>query len=207
MMDLSAEQTVTVLVVYSAALVPLAGLALIFSLGKLPRWIAAVYMLSFLACAAGWEVWLTFGLCGGEEVDVRRPEALSRAIPQSVNWLLNSLADASGICLVGLLLVWLAYRRKPTAFREWRWGAVGILLAWFVSQNVFVELLIYHTQLGAGHVLSWAPLIPTGPWWNPTLLEVDGRTVQFQTQIPWVLMTFIFYGIVIACYRRLGEPT
>ena len=53
MMDLSGEQTVTVLVVYSAALVPLAGLALIFALGKLPRWIAAVYMLSFLACAAG----------------------------------------------------------------------------------------------------------------------------------------------------------
>jgi hypothetical protein len=50
-----------------------------------------------------------------------------------------------------------------------------------------------------------APLAPTGPWWNPTLFSVAGRSVRFQTQIPWLLMTPLFYLIVLACYRNLGE--
>ena len=75
-----------------------------------------------------------------------------------------------------------------------------------LAQNVWVELFLYHGQLAAEHRMSWAPLAPTGPWWNPTLIEVAGRPVRLQTQLPWILMTPIFYALSIWCYRRFeGE--
>ena len=194
----------TVAIVYSTSILPLLILAVLYAAGKLPRWVAATYLFSFLICAAGWEIWFTFGLWGGAPVGERRPPAMNLAIPQYANWALNSLADAAAICLVGLLLVWLIYGRRPTPFREWRWGAFMVLILWFVLQNLLVELFIYQAQLALGYKLSWAPFAPTGPWWNPTLFSVYGRTVQLQTQIPWVLMAPIFYFIVLACYRRLS---
>ena len=94
-------------------------------------------------------------------MDARRPEALNRAIPQGVNCLVNSLADAGSIGLVGLLWVWLAYGRRPTPFEQWRWGAFGILLGWFVAQNLFVCLLGTVTLLAAGmHLIQPAFLRP-----------------------------------------------
>lgn len=207
MNELTGQQAVRVVVVYTTALVPLLLLGSRYAAGRLPRWIAAVYVSSFLVCALGWEIWFTFGLWDGAPVDARRPEALNRAIPQAVNWLLNSLADAGSICLVGLLGVWHATGRRAIAFERWHWGAAGILLVWFVAQNLFVELVIYHEQLALDHQLSWAPLAPTGPWWNPTLFSISGRTVRFQTQIPWLLMTPLFYLIVLTCYRRLAGRT
>jgi hypothetical protein len=203
--DLTAQEAVRVTVVYTSALAPLLLVGVGHWTGRLPRWIAAVYLASLVVCAVGWEIWFTFGIWDGAPVDARRPEALNQAIPQALNWLLNSLADAGSIGLLGLLGVWLAYGRRPTAFERWRWGAFAILLTWFVVQNLFVELFIYHEQLALGHQLSWAPLAPTGPWWNPTLFSVAGRSVRFQTQIPWLLMTPLFYLIVLACYRNLGE--
>jgi hypothetical protein len=204
MSELSGQQTVTVGVVYITSILPLLILAVLYAAGKLPRWVAAVYLFSFLVCAVGWEIWFTFGLWGGAPVAERRPPVMNLAIPQYANWALNSLADAAAICLVGLLLVWLIYGRRPTPFREWRWGAFMVLILWFVLQNLLVELFIYQAQLALGYKLSWAPLAPTGPWWNPTLCSVYGRTVQLQTQIPWVLMAPIFYFIVLKCYRRLS---
>ena len=198
----------TVAIVYSTSILPLLILAVLYALGKLPRWVAAVYLFSFLVCAVGWEIWFTFGLWGGAPVNGRRPQAMNLAIPQYANWALNSLADAAVICLVGLFLVWLIYGRGPTPFRGWRWGAFMVLLLWFVLQNLCVELFIYQAQLALGYKLSWAPLAPTGPWWNPTLFSAYGRTVQLQTQIPWILMAPIFYFIVLTCYRLLsGDAT
>lgn len=204
MNELSGQQIVTLVIIYASSLIPLLILTILYAAGKLPRWVAAAYLLSFVVCAIGWEIWFTFGLWGGAPVSERRPPVMNLAIPQSVNWALNSLADAAAVCLVGLMLVWLVYGRRSTPFRRWRWGALFVLLLWFVWQNLWVELFVYQAQLALGHKLSWAPLAPTGPWWNPTLFSVFGRTVQLQTQVPWVLMAPIFYCIVLACYRRLS---
>lgn len=204
MNGLSGQQMVTLGIVYATSILPLLLVSILYTVGKLPRWVAAVYLFSFLVCALGWEIWFTFGLWGGAPVSERRPPVMNLAIPQYANWALNSLADAAAVCLFGLLLVWLVFGRRPTPFREWRWGAFIVLLSWFVLQNLLVELFIYQAQLALGYKLSWAPLAPTGSWWNPTLFSVYGRTVQLQTQIPWVLMAPIFYLIVLACYRRLS---
>jgi hypothetical protein len=203
----SLEHLPTVAIVYASALLPMLVLGVLHRRNMLAPWVLAAYVAALVFSAAGWEVWFTYGLVEGDPVDARRPAALAAAIPQHVNWLLNSLADAGTVCLGGLLLVWCAYRFHLTPFLDWKWPAFTLLFVWFVGQNVLVELTIYHEQLALGTHLSWAPLIPTGPWYNPTLYTVGDRTIRLQTQLPWVLMTPLFYATTIACCRRWNEPT
>lgn len=202
-MELTEQQAFVVRNLYLTALFPLAVVMALYLLGRLPRWVLIVYASSFLICAVGWEVWYTYGLVGGLPVEARRAPAMSAAIPQHLNWVLTSLFDAA-VCVIGLLLIWLIYGRKDTAFRQWRWPAVMVLFAWFVGQNVYVEYMI-HDQVRPGLPLSWAPLIPTGPWLNTVLFEIDGRAITFQTQLPWVLMVPVFSWLVFWCYERYGR--
>jgi len=192
--------------VYLASVLPALVILGLYLAGKLPRWLFVLFIVSFVVCALGWEIWLTYGLVDGLDVDSRRPAALSAAIPMHINWILNSLGDAAAIGLTGVLLVWLCYGKSDRAFTHWHWGAFLVLLIWFVGQNLLVELFIYQQQLAEGLRLSWAPLIPTGPWYNPVILELDGRTVQLQTQLPWLLMTPIYYLLLIRIYRRFKLP-
>ena len=203
-MELTDAQLARTIVVYTSALLPLVIVIVLQVLGRLPGWVLKLYAVTFVLCALGWEIWLTYGLVDGLDVDARRPEALNAAIPLHINWILNSLADAGSIGLLGVVFVKWAYRGDDAPFREWRWGAFAILFAWFVGQNLWVELYIYQQQLAEGLRLSWAPLIPTGPWFNPVLFEIGGKTVQLQTQLPWLLMTPIFYAILIRIYSRDG---
>jgi hypothetical protein len=190
------------LIIASTSVLPLLIVAVLYLVRKLPRWVAAVYVMSFVVCAVGWEIWFTFGLWGGLPVNERRSPMMNIALPQAVNWINNSLVDAGPVCLLGLLFVWLIYRCRPTSFRKWHWGAFVVLLVWFVIQNICVDLFVLQGQLGFR--LSWAPLTPAGPWFNPVLFTYNGHNVQLQTQVPWVLMTPIFYFIVLKCYRWLS---
>ena len=199
-MELTEQQAFVVRNLYGSALVPLAAMLVLYFLGRVPRWAMAVYAYSFLICAAGWEVWYTYGLVGGLPVDARRAAALSEVIPQHLNWVLTSLFDAA-ICTIGLFLIWLIYGFKETAFKRWKWPAVAVLFVVFVGQNIFVEYVI-HDQVRPGLPLSWAPLIPTGPWFNFVLFEIHGRAITFQTQLPWVLMVPVFSGLVFWCHGR-----
>lgn len=179
-------------IVYSASLLPLLILLVLIFLNKIPKWIWVTYLATFLICLFGWEIWFTYGLVDGEAVNIRRPAELNALIPQNVNWLLNSLGDAA-IGLNGLLYVWLLAGCKSTILDKWSWKEFGILAAFFLAQNLVVELYIYQTQLAAGYQLSWAPLAPTGPWWNPVLFHIGGKSVHLHTQMPWLIMTPLFY--------------
>jgi len=201
-MELSEQQAFVVRNLYGTALVPLVAVVVLYLLGRLPRWVLAVYAYSFLICAVGWELWYTYGLVGGLPVDARRAPELSAAIPQHLNWVLTSLFDAA-VCLLGLFLIWAVHGFRDTAFRRWSWRALLALTLLFVGQNVYVEYVI-HDQVRPGLPLSWAPLIPTGPWWNTVLFELDGRAITFQTQLPWVLMVPVFSWLVFRCYARYG---
>ena len=203
MMELSEAQSATVLTVYTSALLPLFIVMFLRFAGRLPEWFFQLYLATFVLCAVGWEIWLTYGIVDGLDVASRRPAVMNEAIPVHVNWLLNSLADAGAIGLVGALLAkWLCGGWEG-AFRRWRWSVFGVLLVWFVGQNLWVELTIYQAQLAHDYRLSWAPLIPTGPWFNP-VVELGGKTVQLQTQLPWLLATPLFYALAIRLYNR-GE--
>jgi hypothetical protein len=201
-MELTEQQAFVVRNLYLSALVPLATVILLYLVGRLPRWVLAVYAYAFAICAVGWEIWYTYGLVGGLPVDERRAPAMSEAIPIHLNWVLTSLFDAA-ICAIGLFLIWLLYGFKDTAFKRWKWPALAVLFVLFVGQNIYVEYMI-HDQVKPGLPLSWAPLIPTGPWFNFVLFEIQGRAITFQTQLPWVLMVPVFSLLVFWCYRRYG---
>jgi hypothetical protein len=147
----------------------------------------------------GWETWFTFGWVDGADVNARRGQALNAALPQSINWLMNSLADGA-IALVGLLLAWLTYGKNEQILQKWHWGAFGVMFAWFMAQNIFVETMIYHEQLSMGFKLSWAPMAPTGSYYNPVLFTIGDRTVSLQGQIPWLLMSPLFYWLALKLY-------
>lgn len=179
-------------IVYSSAFLPLLLLLGLSYFNKMPKWIWIIYGLTFLICAFGWEIWFTYGLVDGQSVNIRRPAALNALIPQNINWLMNSLADA-GIGVNGLLYVWLFTKNKSTILDKFRWKELLILATFFLLQNLIVELYIYQAQLAAGYQLSWTPLTPTGPWWNPILFDIGGKSVHLQTQLPWLIMTPLFY--------------
>ena len=105
--DMSPEHLRVILVVYSSALLPLLILPLLQRQFAVPAWVTQAYLGSFLLCALGWEIWFTYGLVAGEAVDLRRADVLNQYLPIHINWLLNSLADAGSITLVGLWLMWL----------------------------------------------------------------------------------------------------
>jgi hypothetical protein len=199
-MTLTGDELALGIKVYAAASAPVIVLSILYLKGKLSRWIGNVSALTFVIYAFGWELWFTYGWVAGQSVSERRSDALNAAIPQNINWLVNSTADV-GIGLFGLMLVWLFFGKTTRAFRQWNWTALAILFAWFMAQNTYVEMVLYAKQLTSG-TLSWAPLAPTGPWFNPILFEIGDVHASLQGQIPWIIMTPLFYWITIRVYNR-----
>lgn len=199
--DLNSFELWLVIRLYIAASIPLI-LAIYYILkNKVSYRNSKVLIWSFIIVAIGWEIWLTYGLAGGLPVDARRSIALSCAIPQNLNWLLNSLADVL-IVWIGLFLVKIFYKKIKSPFISWKWGAFLILFVWFVAQNIYVEAFFYHLQLGSIGDLSWAPLQPLGSWYNPTLFQIGGNPITFQSQSSWVIMTPIVYYLLIYFNRK-----
>ena len=96
-----------------------------------------------------------------------------------------------------MFLVKKIFNKTINPFIKWNWSVFLVLLVWFVAQNSYVEVFIYHLQLGISGDLSWGPLMPFGSYFNPTLFEISGRPVTFQSQLTWVLMTPIIYFLTL----------
>ena len=197
---MSLEELRVITIVYVSALAPL--IIYFYKKDSIPLWVPSMYLGSFLICSLGWELWFTYGWIDGDPVNVRRSEVLNTWIPMHLNWLLNSLADAGTISMGGLWLMWKFSKQNIQVFEQWNWGAFSILLIWCITQHLFVELFLYHDQLSEGKSLSWAPLAPTGQFFNPLLFEFNGRSVMFQTQLPWLIMAPILYKLTILFARR-----
>ena len=197
---MSLEELRVITIVYVSALAPL--IIYFYKKDSIPLWVPSIYLGSFLICSLSWELWFTYGWIDGDPVNVRRSEVLNTWIPLHLNWLLNSLADAGTISMGGLWLMWKYSKQNIQVFQQWNWGAFSILLIWCITQNLFVELFLYHDQLSEGKSLSWAPLAPTGQFFNPLLFEFNGRSVMFQTQLPWLIMAPILYKLTILLARR-----
>ena len=194
------EELRVITIVYVSALAPL--IIYFYKKDNIPLWVPSIYLGSFLVCAFGWELWFTYGWVDGDPINIRRSEALNQWIPIHINWLLNSMADAGTISLGGLWLMWRYSGKNNQVFQQWSWSAFSILLMWCITQNLFVELFLYHDQLSLGKSLSWAPLAPTGQFFNPLLFEFNERSVMFQTQLPWLIMSPILYRAVITMARK-----
>ena len=190
---------------YFAASIPVFLLLRHIFLKKNISYVSKVLIWSFVIAAIGWEIWLTYGLGGGLEVDERRSIALSCAVPQNVNWLMNSLADVF-IVWIGILLVDKLFYKRGSVFLKWEWKATVVLFLWFVAQNIYVESFFYHLQLGSSGDLSWAPLQPLGSWYNPTLFKINGNPITFQSQSSWVLMTPVVQLLAIYFKNKQEKP-
>ena len=198
---LSFEQLRLVFVVYISSIVPLILISYLYVKKIIPTWSLHIYILFFLICAFGWEIWFNYGLVNGDNVNLRRADILSALLPININWLLNSLADSGTICLGGLYIA-LKIIKNNDVLQKWNWKFFFILLSIFIAQNLFVEMYLYHDQLAIGKPVSWAPLSPLGPNLNPILFILADRTVSLQSQIPWIVMTPIFYGYLIFYINR-----
>ena len=192
---MSLEELRVITIVYVAALAPL--ILIFIKKQKIPSWAPLLYLGALIACAAGWELWFTYGWIEGGSVNIRRSAVLNAWLPMDINWLLNSMADAGTISLGGLWLMWRLSNKNYDVFLSWNWRAFGILCVWCIAQNLCVELFLYHDQLSEGKLLSWAPLAPTGQYFNPLLFEFNGRSVMFQTQLPWLILPPILYMAAI----------
>ena len=184
------------IVVLSSASAPFILAIYLISKNQMKKWVTYTLVSSFLIAVFGWEIWIN-----GDPVNFRRSAALSCALPMNANWLINSFAD-TGIVWLGIILVAWAYRYNPKPFNQFTWLAFSILFIWFMTQNILVETIIYHNQVGDGALLSWAPLMPLGPWWNPTVISFGEREVTFQSQSVWLIATPIFYKIAIYFHTK-----
>ena len=194
------EELRVITIVYVSALAPL--IIYFYKKDRIPLWVPSIYIGSFLLCSLGWELWFTYGWIDGDPVNIRRSEALNQWIPLHINWLLNSMADAGTISLGGLWLMWKFSGKNNQVFQAWNWSTFSILFIWCITQNIFVELFLYHDQLSEGKSLSWAPLAPTGQFFNPLLFEFNERSVMLQTQLPWLIISPILYIAAIAMARK-----
>mgnify|MGYP002014694392 CR=1 FL=1 len=110
---------------------------------------------------------------------------------------LGAMGDAGAVLLGGFWLMWLTHNKDNSVFLEWKWSAFIVLLAWCIGQNILVEMFLYHDQLAEGKPLSWAPLSPLGPYFNPILFEFNNRTIMLQSQMPWLILPWFFYMTLI----------
>ena len=192
---MSLEEARVIVVVYTAVLLPL--IIYFFNKSKIPSWVPSFYIIAVIVCALGWEIWFTFGWLDGDPVDIRRSAALNTWLPKNINWLMNSMGDAGAVLLGGFWLMWLTHNKDNSVFLEWKWSAFIVLLAWCIGQNILVEMFLYHDQLAEGKSLSWAPLSPLGPYFNPVLFEFNNRTIMLQSQMPWLILPWFFYMTLI----------
>jgi hypothetical protein len=189
------EEARVIVVVYTVVLLPL--IIYFFNKSKIPSWVPSFYIIAVIVCALGWEIWFTFGWLDGDPVDIRRSAALNTWLPKNINWLMNSMGDAGAVLLGGFWLMWLTHNKDNSVFLEWKWSAFIVLLAWCIGQNILVEMFLYHDQLAEGKPLSWAPLSPLGPYFNPILFEFNNRTIMLQSQMPWLILPWFFYITLI----------
>ena len=192
---MSFEEIRVITIVYLAVLLPL--LIYFTNKSKLPSWIPSFYIISLVVCALGWELWFTYGWLDGDAVNIRRSEALNTWLPKDINWLINSMADAGAVLCGGVWLMWITHKKDSIVFKKWKWSAFSIFFIWCVSQNILVEMFLYHDQLADDKLLSWAPLSPFGPYFNPILFEFNDRSSMLQSQIPWLIIPWFFYRTII----------
>ena len=167
-------------IVYLSAMAPIIlSLYLIYK-KKMKRWISLTLVSSFLIAALGWEIWVNFGLVDGDPVNFRRSDAMTCAIPMEINWLVNSLADTGIIWFAIILVYWILPERAVT-YEKFQLMSLFVFFTWFMGQNFLVEAVIYHNQVGGDAVISWAPLMPFGPYFNPTLINFGERNITLQS--------------------------
>ena len=99
MCNLNNEELWLIIRLYFFALTPIVLALYYLKKNKININTVITLCLTFFICAFGFEIWLTYGLIDGLPENLRRSEAMNCAIPQDLNWVINSSGD--------VLLVWI----------------------------------------------------------------------------------------------------
>ncbi|KAJ1621986.1 hypothetical protein T492DRAFT_1065413 [Pavlovales sp. CCMP2436] len=175
-----------------------AGLPWMIGYRVVPAYWALTYSAGTVICMFLWEIYITFGLAGGQTRSQRtfkdtattndRNGVLSRLAralqPDWINWFYQSSFD-SGI-LLHLLMMWCTSLLVPNAAGEYgpnplegnpayaTWNLKAFTIMWILgyAQNIPISLLINNGGLSATQ-LSWQPLAPTLPLSFDPLLPIS----------------------------------
>ena len=82
--NLTFEQLRLIIVVYASSIIPLITIPYLTYTNRIPKWVFKLYVLMFLICALGWELWFTYGWVDGISVNLRRADILSYYIPINI---------------------------------------------------------------------------------------------------------------------------
>ena len=189
------------IIVYLSAIAPIILSLYLIYMSQMKKWIALTLLSSFLIAAIGWEIWVNFGLVDGDPVNIRRSDAMTCAIPMEINWLVNSIAD-TGIVWFAIILVYWIFPKRALEYEKFQLVFFSMFFIWFMGQNFLVEAVIYHNQVGGDAAISWAPLMPFGPYFNPTLINFGERDITLQSQSAWIIGTIVFYSISVYFYKK-----
>lgn len=156
-------------------------------------WACPTFVVMFIVCALGWELWWTFAWAGGDSYHER-----GGALHPTLNWIANSMGDA----LICVFQVWLVMSLKWIN-QDWycRFDPKVLLVFLVVGvlQNVLLALIWENDAIKPGApTLSWAPLSPIRK--NPALGKLG-----FQGQEPWLLMPLVLYGIILGWCKIRGD--
>lgn len=160
----------------------------------IPARIVKVYLFNFLLCLLGWEVWMTYGLVGGDSEQKR--------FNTTTNPIVNMTIMTAGDGLIGVLQAEATLKAfGPDVFRKWDWKAFALIFSIGIVQNIAVTVIL-RKRLEVGK-LSLAPMMPIGP---PDNLAKYGMGANIlQNQEGWILQPFIFYAVLIRFHRQLMD--
>ena len=151
-------------------------LAVIGSSYIIPAWIGKVYIVNFILCFFGFEIWMTYGWVNGDSESARTGD--------TIDPILNAVVMSAGDALIGLAQVAVVKGvLGDNAFKKWDWKALGLMLALGLLQN-FLVTYILRAKIRIGQV-AWAPLMP---YQGPNVIQV---------QEGWIAQPFLFYAILI----------
>ena len=160
----------------------------------IPTRVIKVYLFNFLLCLFGWEVWMTYGLVGGDSEQKR--------LNTTTNPIVNMTVMTAGDGLVGVLQAEATLKAFGSeVFKKWDWRAFALIFAIGIVQNIAVTVIL-RKRLEVGK-LSLAPMMPIRPPDN--LVKYGLGTNILQSQEGWILQPFIFYAILIRFHRQLMD--
>ena len=157
-------------------------LAILCVCRALPVRIAKVYAFNFALCLLGWEIWMTYGVIGGQSEQDR--------LGVTTNPVLNMSIMSAGDALVGVAQVEATLKAfGPHAFKKWNWKAFALIFGIGIVQNLAITFIL-RKRLEAGK-LSLAPMMP---------IRAPGLVMN---QEGWIIQPFIFYAVLIRFHKEI----